>query len=309
MRRNLRRTGLGLLGAFVTLTIASLVFNAFTVPPRTTSAPSGADVQVAGHRIHYERWGDHGSPIVLVGGFAEWSYSWSLVGPLLGRDHVVYALDLPGYGYSQYTGRYTLADQTETVAGFIQALNLDRPALVGHSLGAAVVGSVGLHRPGLVSGVLFADGDALPFNGGQSAPPSWVVRSPYVRSLYRIGTRWSWLDEQIVKSQCGSVCAGYSPGLVDTWMRPMRQGDAEDAMLDMARAPMLHLTPEQIQSIRVPRAIIWGAEDATSGGSLADAKRNLHDPPTIVIPKAAHLSMIADPPAFAQAVRDSISRM
>lgn len=212
MRRNLRRTGLGLLGAFVTLTIASLVVNALTVPPRTTSAPSGSDLQVAGHRIHYERWGDHGSPIVLVGGFAEWSYSWSLVGPLLGRDHVVYALDLPGYGYSQYTGRYTLADQTETVAGFIQALNLDRPALVGHSLGAAVVGSVGLRRPGLVSGVVFADGDALPFNGGQSAPPSWVVRSPYVRSLYRIGTRWSWLDEQIVKSQCGSVCAGYSPG-------------------------------------------------------------------------------------------------
>lgn len=299
-----RRLGICLLAAAVGVTLWSVVVNAVTDPPATLTAPSGQDVQVGGVRVHYQKWGSTGSPIVLIGGFAEHSVSWSLVGPLLATDHQVYAVDLAGYGYTEFTGHYTLADQTSLVSGFVQTMKLNRPLLVGHSLGAAVVGSVAVEHPDLIEGVIFADGDALPFGGGngRAGPPSWVLNSPYVTTLYRLGTRWSWLDEQIVKGQCGSVCKGYSPQLVAAWMRPMRQGEAEQAMLDMASRPMLALTPAQIRSITVPRGIIWGTEDASSGGSLAGAKANLGNPPTVLIEHAGHLSMIADPPAFAAAV-------
>ncbi len=239
---------------------------------------------------------------MLIGGFAESSVSWSPVGPLLGADHRVFAIDLPGYGYSDYTGHYTLADQTAVVAGFIRTLHLDRPTVVGHSLGAAVAGSLALSAPQQVGHVVFADGDALPFPGGDRRPPGWVLGSSYATSLYRIGTRWSWLDSKIVAAQCGSVCRGDSPALVDAWMRPLQQGAAERAMRTMAQAPLLHLTPERIRSITVPRGIIWGAEDGSSGGSLEATRRNLGHPPEVILPGAGHLSMVADPRGFAAAV-------
>ena len=58
-------------------------------------------VRVDATTVAYRRWGDTGSPIVLLGGFAEPSWVWHEVGPLLGRNHRVVAIDLPPFGYTQ----------------------------------------------------------------------------------------------------------------------------------------------------------------------------------------------------------------
>lgn len=305
--RALRRVARWALKIFLVVTIVSLTFNALSTPARTTSAPAGQDVEVNGARVHYQLWGGAGSPIVLVHGFFESSVAWEQTAQHLAQHHRVYAVDLAGAGYSQYTGHYSLEDQTALVSGFIARMGLGRAALVGHSLGAAVVGSVALHHADQVSAVVFADGDALPFQGGGSSSGgrqvlSGVLRTPYATSLYRAGTRWGWLDRRIFESECGSRCLGLSDQLIEAWMRPVRQGDAEEAFREVARHEMLHLTPEQVRAIRVPRGIVWGGEDDAAGGSLAGARANLDNPPTVVMPGAGHLSMVSDPKAFADAV-------
>lgn len=285
------------------LTLASGIFNALTTPPRTTPAPHGQDIHLPTGRLHYQAWGTDkpGQPIVLVHGFAEHSSAWELVAGKLSAGHPVYAIDLPGFGYSEYTGKYTLADETAALEGFIDAKKLSKPVVVGHSLGAAVVGSLALKEPTKLGGIVFADGDALPFSKGssRSSAGNVITRLPWFTSLYRLGTRWDWAYEGIFRSACGSQCRGYSRKFVDRWMAPMRQGDAEAAMKTMARANMLALTPEQVRSITVPTAIIWGDEDERSGGSLPGLRKNLAGPPEVVIPKAGHLPMVAQPDAFA----------
>lgn len=302
--RWLRRTAVTLVSLWLALTLASLIGNARTTPPATLDAGQGADVTVGSTRMHYQRWGEVGSPIVLVHGFAESTVAWTPTAEILARQHTVVALDLAGYGYTDYTGNYTLADQTALVIGAIRALHLTRPTLVGHSMCAAVVGNVALKYPTEVGGVIFADGDALPFAGQSSRGSSarWILKTPYATSAYRLVTRWSWLSNKLVRAQCGSTCLGVTPELVDAWMRPLRQGDAETSLTAMAGAGLLHLQPSDIQAIVVPRGIIWGAEDATSGGSLTDTQANLKHPTTVIIPGAGHLSMVSDPATFAAAV-------
>lgn len=160
-----RRALVAVVAVIVALTLASLTFNAATTPERTLPAPGGRDVETTAGRIHYERWGERGTPVVLVHGFAESTLAWSLTAPELARTHRVYALDLPGFGYSGYTGRYTRDDEVAALAAFLEALDIDRPILVGHSMGAGVVGELARRRPDLVSAVVFADGDALAFEG------------------------------------------------------------------------------------------------------------------------------------------------
>lgn len=308
-RRVARRGLRALVKSLLVATVLSLTFNAVVSPPQTLGAPDGDDVVVDGARIHYRVWGDHGSPIVVVHGFAESTVSWSLTADRMARNHVVYAVDLPGAGYSQYTGHYSLDDQARAVAGFVRAKHVERPVLVGHSLGAAVVGKVALDSPSLIDGVIFADGDAMPFEGRSSDPSpaaGLVARLPYVTSLYRLGTTWNWLPRRIFDDQCGSECRGLrgpsGDALVDAWMRPMRQRVAEDAMRTMAAHAMVHLTPADVRRISVPRGILWGEEDATSGGSLAVAQENFAGATTRIIPRAGHLSMVADPDGFADGV-------
>lgn len=308
-RRRLRRAGLGVVVVVVGLTVLSVVANALTVPPERLAPLQGEDVRVDGRPVHYRHWPGPGSPVLLVHGFAESSDSWDPMAGLLARTHDVWALDLDGYGYSAYSGHYGLADQTELVAGLVRALRLDRPVLVGHSLGAAVVGSVALAHPDLVGGVIFADGDALPFRSSDAGgPPGWFFHLPWVVSGYRAATTDA-VGGRIIRSSCGSRCDGYSPALVEAWMRPLRQRVAQRAIGQMGRGPMLALTPEQVQQIRVPRAVIWGSEDARSGGSMDEAVRLLGNPPTRVLQGAGHLSMTAVPQDFADGVAELVARM
>jgi pimeloyl-ACP methyl ester carboxylesterase len=61
------------------------------------------------------------------------------------------------------------------------------------------------------------------------------------------------------------------------------------------------LTPQRVSAVSVPSAIIWGTNDS-QGGSLSATIVNLHHPPQHIVHNAGHLTMIADPQAFAQAV-------
>ncbi|QGF23730.1 alpha/beta fold hydrolase [Raineyella fluvialis] len=215
-------------GFVVLVTLASVVFNAVSRPASTLAAPSGADVTVDGTRVHYQRWGSQGTPIVLVHGFAESTLVWGPAAEVLARDHVVYAVDLAGYGYTEYSGHYTLDDQVALVDGFVRAMGLDHPILVGHSMGAAVVGGVALRHPSDVGGIVFVDGDGLPFADGngrpRGRPAAGIIGTPYLVSAYRLVTRSTWLGGRLIESQCGSPCRGLTPGLVDQWLRPLRQG-------------------------------------------------------------------------------------
>ena len=304
VRRWLRRLGISLLAVFITATTCSLIFNAVSQPPRFLAPGFGAYVQVGSSAVHYETWGTGGTPIVLVPGFLESTTAWSTVGPLLGEAHVVYAIDLPGYGYTRYTGAMTLRSTAALVHGFITALHLDRPILVGHSLGAAVIGSVALAYPQSVGKVIFADGDGLKINLGPRWLRSLILASPYVTTLLRIGPHFTLLDKWLFRQVCGPLCSGPSSAQLDHWLRPLRQRSEEHALHDLMVNSDYGLTPAQISAISVPTAVIWGSDDQ-QGGSLSKTITNLHHPAVHIIHDTGHLTMIADPAAFAHAVLSS----
>jgi len=94
------------------------------------------DVRVGPHRIHYLTMGE-GPPLVLVHGLAMRAKDWSPVLQDLGRGRRVYALDLLGSGDSDQPtdAEYSVRQQTEIVRGFIDALSLQQPDVLGISMG------------------------------------------------------------------------------------------------------------------------------------------------------------------------------
>lgn len=91
-----------------------------------------------------------GVPLVYFHGMAGLSEDDALLARLT-EDFTVYAPELPGYGES--TGEETLEDMLDfTLHGWdvVDALHLDRPALVGHSMGgmmAAEMAAISPERP------------------------------------------------------------------------------------------------------------------------------------------------------------------
>src|SRR3989454_10891836 len=139
LRRWTKRLGLVLLELFAVLTIASVVYNAATADrvKRATGFYAGPFVHVDGKLVAYRRWGTRGTPIILLGGFVVPSSVWDGVGKRLARDHRVFALDLPPFGYTERRGPYTLRGWIEIVRAFETRFGLQRPVLVDHALGYA----------------------------------------------------------------------------------------------------------------------------------------------------------------------------
>lgn len=87
--------------------------------------------------LAYRAWGPAGAPpAVLLHALGERSADWAAVAAGLAPSWRVYAPDLRGHGASDWPGGYTIEHLVTDLGGFLDALDLDRVALVGHSIGA-----------------------------------------------------------------------------------------------------------------------------------------------------------------------------
>ncbi len=116
--------------------------------------PQGEFVEVDGERIHYVERGE-GRPIVMLHGLGGSLHH--MRRPLMdafGPGYRVIAPDRPGSGYStRRSGEGRLSEHARFVIGFLDALGLERPLLVGHSLGGAIALATALAHPDRVAGL------------------------------------------------------------------------------------------------------------------------------------------------------------
>ncbi|MEJ7654220.1 MAG: alpha/beta hydrolase [Chloroflexia bacterium] len=95
-------------------------------------------VVVGGIRLHYTRTGGSKPPLVLAHGVTDDGLCWTPVAQALAAEYDVVMLDARGHGLSDAPEHgYGPAQQAGDLAGVIAALGLERPAVLGHSMGAA----------------------------------------------------------------------------------------------------------------------------------------------------------------------------
>jgi pimeloyl-ACP methyl ester carboxylesterase len=120
-------------------------------------APEHRDVDVQGARIHYRVWGKPALPgLVLVHGGAAHSGWWDHIAPQL-HTHRVVALDLSGHGDSDRRNSYDMQMWAREVVGVAAAEGLDRPVVLGHSMGGWVALTTGVEHAEAVSAVAVID--------------------------------------------------------------------------------------------------------------------------------------------------------
>jgi len=119
-----------------------------------------AYVQANGIRIHYYRsTPPAGGPTLLFcHGLTGNGMTWVRVADALREKYDLVMPDARGHGLSEKTlSGYTVEDRAADVAGLIDALSLDRPVLVGHSMGGETVMAAAAFYPDKVGGVILED--------------------------------------------------------------------------------------------------------------------------------------------------------
>jgi pimeloyl-ACP methyl ester carboxylesterase len=286
------------------VTVAALTYDLMTNGEMKSASAlyGGPYVRADGTRLAYRTWGTRGSPVVLLGGAAEPSWVWHEVGPRLARSgHRVYAVDLPPFGYSERRGPYTLTHWRQLVEGFESRLGITRPVIVGHSLGAGVAVAEGLARPRDVAGVVLLDGDALAFGGSRGWLSDLFVY-PYYTALYRLATGSDWLVGSILRNAWGPNPPPFSHATLAEFERPFRVDGTDAALKQLASGGIPGLTLPDLARLRVPRAVLWGADDNVDALSSGRASAAALHTRLVTIPGAGHLSMLARPAATARRI-------
>jgi len=128
-----------------------------------------AQVLNRGVSLHVERSGGAGlPPLVLLHGFTDDGRCWTPVAPAFADAFEVVTIDTRGHGRSDAPDDgYRIEVLAEDVACVVRDLGLERPILLGHSLGAITALSVaGLH-PDLPARIVLED-----------PPPLWLHHGP-----------------------------------------------------------------------------------------------------------------------------------
>ncbi|HEX2809418.1 MAG TPA: alpha/beta hydrolase [Kineosporiaceae bacterium] len=95
-------------------------------------------VTACGLKITYRRAGSGDALVLLHGGFGFDSRAWQPQFNELADEFTVVAWDAPGCGGSEDPpGSFRIADYADCLAGFLTALGLRRPHVLGISFGGA----------------------------------------------------------------------------------------------------------------------------------------------------------------------------
>src|SRR5713101_9540046 len=101
-----------------------------------------------GVAMHYYCAGRRGTPIVLIHGLGSSAETWAVVVPMLSKEFLVYALDLPGFGKTPLAPEGTnISTHVLYLERFLNALGYPRATLVGNSFGGWIAARFAVEHP------------------------------------------------------------------------------------------------------------------------------------------------------------------
>lgn len=225
--------------------------------------------------------------MLLHAGVADRSMWAEHLRPIAAAGYKVVAPDLPGFGEAPETSpRAPWNDVLETM----DALGIERAALVGCSFGGAVAERVAAVAPERVTALALV-----------SAPP------PDLRPSERLQAAWAAENAALERGDVEAAVAA----VVDAWTLPdapralreriaaMQRRAFELQRGDVEEAPdPLEADPAALGRLTMPRLVATGEHD------MPDFKR----PGSVVIPGAGHLAPLERPAAFRALLLDFLAR-
>ncbi|MDG4658277.1 alpha/beta hydrolase [Ectobacillus antri] len=242
---------------------------------KTTHIPSHFTFSIHNITVHYELYNynpDEEQPTyVLIHGFLSSTFSYRRLIPLLAQKGTVIALDLPPFGKSEKSTRFTYSyrNLANLVIQLIEHLELKKVILVGHSMGGQISLYVSHLREDLVDKTVLLCSSSYLTKANPSLIYSsylpffylyvknWLVRKGVLHNLLNVVHDAELIDEEMME---GYAAPFYDDRIFQALTRMIRDREGDLPSLDL-------------KQIKTPSLLIWGEEDRVVP---IDVGRRLH---------------------------------
>ena len=139
------------------LLVALAAFGPVAAAQVPTSAIASRTADINGVKLHYLTAG-HGTPLILLHGYAETSLMWKPIIPLLAQRFTVIAPDLPGIGDSSIPAHgLDMKTAAISIHDLAKSLDVRRAEVVGHDIGLMVAYAYAAQFPTEVTKLVLMD--------------------------------------------------------------------------------------------------------------------------------------------------------
>ena len=195
-----------------------------------------------GIRLHYHRTGGSKPPMLLIHGITDDGLCWTPVAEQFATEYDIIMVDMRGHGRSDAPeDGYLLKNLALDVAGLIQKLNLLKPVIIGHSMGATTSLLLAGMFPDLPKAILLED-----------PPPFWVAKEPSAPEGGTLGGLVKWIESNKRKTyadlqeECRTNSPDWSQDELIPWINSKHRFSPRITAL---------VTPEDIVSINFPKVL------------------------------------------------------
>lgn len=141
-----------------------------------------------GVKLSYEDEGKGDPPLLMVHGWCCDRTHFDLQAERFRREHRVVSVDLRGHGRSDKPRQvYTMEGFADDLAWLCERLVLQRPVVIGHSMGGIVAFDLAARYSNLLSAIVMLDAAVVLPDGARAAIPAMVerLRGPDYRDVLR----------------------------------------------------------------------------------------------------------------------------
>ncbi len=262
-------------------------------------------VTVNGSRIAYLDAGG-GPPVILVHGFGGSLWQWEYQQAPLASHYRVITLDLPGSGLSDKPDlAYTPDEMIAFFRGFMDALGIQKAALVGNSMGGGLVIGMAVTHPERVDRVVLISGmpkgvrekltGRLTRRAVETSAPVWLIR---------LGN-WltgRWVTEDLLQEIVYDHSLLTQAVIERSYQNRQRPG-LISPLITMARTLPLweQGLARRIGEIRQPTLVIWGEQDEVFPPEVGrELQTTIKGASFALVPKAGHIPQWEQPDAVNQ---------
>jgi pimeloyl-ACP methyl ester carboxylesterase len=255
-----------------------------TFDPDSAELP-GERFYVRGRRIHLRITGT-GPPLLLLHGFAASGEYFDSIAPYLRDRYTLLAPDRPGFGFSDRAAGadYSHGAQAALFLDLLDRLGIERTAVIGHSLGAAVALRMAARQPARIPALVLAAGPGRDERVPRVLGPIVDLVLPLLLESPAV-IRW-------VNRTAASGGRGPDGETIERLLRVARVRGTAAAWSTMLLRTQ-HDAPPPLGAIRTPTLVMAGEKDRylspTTARRMAEALPNGR---AVVIAGARHLLMV-----------------
>ena len=259
-------------------------------------------VHTNGIELYYEVHGK-GTPLALICGLGYPLWQWHLMVPYLEKHFQVITLDNRGVGQSDKpAGPYTASMLAKDTVGLLDALEIDKAVVIGHSMGGFIAQAMVLEYPERVSKLILASTN---FGGPRHVPVTAEAMAVLSDTKSDPLTR---LRNGIVISTAPGF-AERQPELIQKWLdwrvsNPLDLAGYQAQMgIGVALLAEAAAFEAKLPNVSAPTLILFGADDKVVPPANADLlAKQIPGSQMRILPDAGHFFPLEVPEEAAQVV-------